>query len=155
VNFLVMAERPLFWDRQGEPLDTLEYGALCKFHSYKRVDESRIGDLWISTVWIGMDMAFWTEDPVIFETMVFSEVDPDSMHPELAAYVEAYMRYRTEEEALRGHAAVCMDVRQTIAKIEMAEAIHNDAIEHPLGHPCRACGETFHNHPNKECNGWY
>jgi len=128
---------------------------LRRFRCYLRVDESVIGDFWISTVWLGMDMSLWDERPVIFETMLFPQVEPESMHPELAAYAEVMIRYRTEEEALAGHAAICMDVRQTIAKIEMAEAIHNDAIEHPLGHPCRACGETFHNHPNKECNGWY
>ena len=149
--------RPIFFDREGEPLSIEEYGVLHSFRNlYCRVDESTIGPLWVSTVWLGTDMGFgMSGPPVIFETMIFGDENDTTIHPELRQMIDSMARYCTADEAQAGHAAICVDIRQLLAKIEMAEAIHNDAIDHPLGHPCRACGELFHNHPNKECNAWY
>ena len=161
---------PIFFDREGEPLTIMEYGVLHSFRNlYCRVDETTIGPLWVSTVWLGTDMGFGLDGPrpvvvssagvrplpVIFETMIFGDENDTTIHPELRQMIDSMARYCTAEQAQAGHAAICVDIRQLLAKIEMAQAIHDDAIEHPLGHPCRACGELFHNHPNKECNAWY
>ena len=130
-------DRPMFFDREGQPLDPVEYGALHQFRSYIQVAESQLGPLLVSTVWLGHDMGFGQSGPpLIFETMVFpaderyrfAEEDPN-LHPELRAWVHACGRTSTAEEAERIHAEVCMDIRQTLAKIEMAERVHDDALE--------------------------
>lgn len=57
--------------------------------------------VWISTVFIGLDMASGhSPAPVVFETMIFS-ADNDG---------ELYRRYSTWEEAVAGHAAACKSV---------------------------------------------
>lgn len=123
------ASRPILFDREGEPLDFMEYGALRQFRSYCRVAATDIGPLHVSTVWLGHDMGFGVNGPpVIFETMVFGPA-PDTLHPELREYGELQWRYCTTEEAEQGHAEICVDIRQVMAKIEMAEQILTDAIE--------------------------
>jgi hypothetical protein len=47
----------------------------------------------------------------------------------LRGAVVTVRRYRTAEEAEHGHAEVCMDIRQMAAKIEMAEQVHDEALE--------------------------
>ena len=37
-------------------------------------------------------------------------------------------REAAEEEALAGHAAVCVDIRQTMANIDMAREVLNEAL---------------------------
>ena len=55
------------------------------------IDES----LLVSTVFLGIDYSFGGPEPVLFETMVFSD------------YAEACCRYRTWKEAEEGHRWVC------------------------------------------------
>jgi len=135
---LPIMTRPMFYDRQNQPLEWDEFAVLHSFRSYCRVDEATIGPLWISTVWLGHDMGYgaglgdrlaageWT--PIVFETMVFRTPGEEDIHPELEAYVEAIVRYESEEEALAGHAAVCVDIRQTMAKIDMAREGMDEAL---------------------------
>ena len=138
VAFRFTMTRPMFYDRQNQPLEWDEFAVLHSFRSYCRVDEATIGPLWISTVWLGHDMGYgaglgdrlaageWT--PIVFETMVFRTPGEEDIHPELEAYVEAIVRYESEEEALAGHAAVCVDIRQTMAKIDMAREVMDEAL---------------------------
>jgi hypothetical protein len=120
--------RPMFFDRQLQPLGWEEYAILHSFRSYCRVDESNIGPLWISTVWLGTDLGIWGDDPIVFETMIFGPDESEPLHPEMRAYVDAMVRYASEDEAYQGHASVCMDVRQTLAKIEMAQEVLTEAL---------------------------
>lgn len=126
---LQMINRSMFFDRQLQPLDWEEYAILHSFRTlYCRVDESHIGPLWISTVWLGTDMGMWAESPIVFETMIFGPDESEPLHPEMRSYVDAIVRYASEDEAYQGHASVCMDIRQTLAKIEMAQEVLTEAL---------------------------
>jgi hypothetical protein len=111
--------RPMWFDRQGNPISMLRWGELREVgldpdghygeHSYVRVGEDVVGEVTVSTVWLGMDHGFvvgqrFPDDPpyrpVIFETMVFG-----------GEHDQAQMRYCTEEEAARGHAEAVEDLR--------------------------------------------
>src|SRR5215467_9051102 len=59
---------------------------------YYRIGHTRIGQVTVSTVWLGLDHRFGEGPPIIFETMVFG--GPDDQRQE---------RYCTEAEALLGH----------------------------------------------------
>jgi hypothetical protein len=73
---------------------------------YKRVAEDTIGDVWVSTVWIGIDMSFTGERPLIFETMTFGK-DGEVVDFE---GIEQW-RYTTEAAANVGHEAICAEAR--------------------------------------------
>lgn len=90
------------YDRMGRPISTLEYAALFSNSLYKGLAKDQVGDLLVSTVWLGLDHAFGGEGPpMIFETMV---LNPD--------YSDIYCeRYGTEDEALAGHKRILRDVR--------------------------------------------
>ena len=84
-----------YYDKQGNPLTTDEYFELLKREGreYKRVANTYIGDVQISTVWLGLDHGYHGV-PVIFETMQFGgDADGDCD------------RYSTLEEAQAGHDA--------------------------------------------------
>lgn len=80
-----------YYDKNGKPLTMMQWGELFQNPDYKIVQQDQIGDIKVSTVWMGMDLGFLNERPIIFETMVFGEFDQ---------YQE---RYATEQEALAGH----------------------------------------------------
>lgn len=65
----------------------------------RTIARDRFGDVWISTVFLGMDHAY-DGPPMLFETMVFGGPLDEEMD-----------RYSTRDEALRGHAR--MRVRVT------------------------------------------
>jgi len=84
-----------YLDRQGQPLTLMEWGVLMQDWDYKRIGFTQIGQVNVSTVWLGLDhsMPFLGETaPKIFETMIFGGVDDE--------YIE---RYGTEAEAQLGH----------------------------------------------------
>ena len=94
-----------YYDRQGKPLtDTMEWGRLHSDYEYKRVAETTIGRLWVSTVWLGLDHSFGDGPPLIFETMVFVAGEGgDDLD---------CRRYSTEAEALAGHEDVLAEIRE-------------------------------------------
>lgn len=139
-----------YYDRQGNRITMDRWCELNRDPECKRVAATYIGNLWISTVWLGMNHRFMPDDgtglPIIFETMVFADEqssphsyssDPDDpiaqrMHPELRDAVGLQLRYATEEEAIRGHDLVCIEIRTLMAKIEMAQQIHDAAIDEQI-----------------------
>lgn len=115
-----------FYDRSGNPITQERYGDLVTQDNggYKIV--ARSADLpdnvWISTVWLGMDHNFGEGTPLIFETAVFG-VESDIVD-----------RYTTEDEALEGHLAILKNVRamldpQTFYMEQAQGAIEQSAIE--------------------------
>jgi len=87
----------VYYDRDGNPIESgVEWGKYHVDPEYKRVASSYVAGKHISTVWVGMNMAFRNGPPIIFETMVFSEDADDGF----------MQRYATEEEALLGHLEV-------------------------------------------------
>lgn len=84
--------RHYYYDKNGKPLNMIQWGELFQNPDYKIVKRDQIGDVKVYTVWLGMDHGFLNELPIIFETMVFGG--------EFDQYQE---RYATEQEALAGH----------------------------------------------------
>lgn len=84
-----------YYDKQGKHLTSAEYmHLLCTIGpDYKRVAVAEIGDVTISTVWLGLDHGYGGE-PMIFETMQFGGEGDSDME-----------RYPTLEEARAGHDA--------------------------------------------------
>jgi hypothetical protein len=84
----------LGYARDGRPLtDVFEWSFLHSNLAYVHVGCTMIGDVEVSTVWIGIPQAGSTpERPLIFETMIFGgELDGHTW------------RYATEQEAELGH----------------------------------------------------
>lgn len=77
------------------------------FHDFKRrqVAETFVGDVRVSTVFLGIDHGFgMTDEPLVFETMAFKE--------NRSSYDDLYCeRYATWDEAIAGHEAMVKKVR--------------------------------------------
>lgn len=135
----------VWFNRQGKPITIEEWATLSRNLEYKRVAETTIGSLWVSTVWLGIDHGFAMPGtkhlPVIFETMIFpaeetywqhgraAENVVNDLHVELRELVESQWRYCTEAQAIAGHDQVCVDVRVLMSQIEMAEQVLQEAID--------------------------
>jgi hypothetical protein len=65
-----------------------------------RIGSDRVGDAWISTVWLGIDHGYGHGPPIIFETMIFGGRDDGFQ-----------ARYATKEAALAGHRRVVEAVK--------------------------------------------
>ena len=81
------------FDRNGKPLTNADYMLLFTYQPYKVLRKEKVGELLVSTVWLGLNHSYENDTPIIFETMVF-ENDTDSVYTE---------RYATEQQALMGH----------------------------------------------------
>lgn len=66
-----------------------------KDFSKRRVSQTYIGNVHVSTVFLGLDHSFGHGAPLLFETMIFG-----------GEHDEFCMRYSTLEEAMRGHEKV-------------------------------------------------
>jgi len=88
-----------YYDRDGNPMDMMDYSRQFANMEYKRVKETTLPDgTWISTVWLGIDHHFGDGPPLIFETMVFSSQEDMADHD--------CERYSTLAEAEAGHTAM-------------------------------------------------
>jgi len=89
----------VLFDRDGKPIDDfMDYLLKCGDDAYRIVARDDVGDLTVSTIWIGMDIGagFSNGRPYIFETIVFN---PDG------SATNRGRRYCTEMDARAGHAA--------------------------------------------------
>lgn len=91
----------LHFDRDGEPITLRQWAMLREAHDYAIIAQEYVGEAWVSTVWIGLDMGFFGGAPVIFETMIFGGEHDQSQY-----------RYMTEESAERGHRRVVEALEQ-------------------------------------------
>jgi hypothetical protein len=102
-----MGEGIGYYDRQGNPISFLRFGILREPPSeYPIVAKSQIGDILVSTVWLGIDHNFggrFGSRPLIFETMVFSGAESEEIE---------MRRYATEDDARAGHAEVVDEVKK-------------------------------------------
>ena len=91
-----------------------EWVALLGDGDYKRIAETTVGDLWVSTVWLGLDTN-WRDDqhPLIFETMVWN-IAGDKI-------TDGPIRYATEEAAMTGH-------RYVVAQIERRNELYGGPL---------------------------
>lgn len=104
-------ERNMYWNANTERITRDEWCVLAErkhAEGYGRVGSTRYGTLWVSTVWIGINMRMmWPLDgpPAIFETMVFCDTHDDR---KCACEWDGYeMRYPTWTQAAAGHAEIC------------------------------------------------
>lgn len=81
----------------------------------RRVAETTIGTLWVSTVFLGLDHNFGEGPPLLFESMAFPDRDKDGYQDEMQE------RYYTWDEAIAGHKAMVEAVRNLLAQHEKAE----------------------------------
>lgn len=84
-----------YFDRDGRPIEFLEWMRLRQDNEYAQVALDKIGSRTVSTVWLGVSSFLWRESDknsspqAIFETMVF---------PDLSC-----QKYSTLAEAKAGH----------------------------------------------------
>ncbi len=110
----------MYYDKQGTPIlgdpndpadfmGTLTWARLREDRVYSQIARDEIPQaagtptILVSTVWIGLDMAYGDAPPLIFETMVFG--GPLDLEQR---------RYATEAEAILGHV-------ETLARVLNAE----------------------------------
>jgi hypothetical protein len=100
-----------YFDRQGKQLKTIdEWTKLLGDPEYHRIALTRIGPVYVSTIWTGLDFG-WCEDiqPTIFETMTFNRL---AKHENKGwARNRMTVRYSTEEEARKGHERIVNQIR--------------------------------------------
>lgn len=92
-----------FYYRDGTPIEgdmltiSLTWGRLNEDDEYRVVALTELEKVSVSTVWLGFDHGYGhTEQPVIFETMVFGAGASES----------GVLRWTSEEQAKEGHEAV-------------------------------------------------
>jgi hypothetical protein len=87
-----------FFDRAGNPIEMEVWSNLHRNRDYRTVRQDRLGDVLVSTIWLGMNHAF-DDNVLIFETMIFDgERDGEQW------------RWTTEAEALAGHQAIMDEI---------------------------------------------
>lgn len=92
----------LYWDKDGTPLETLEWAHKFEDYDYRFVGHDYVGPYRVSTLWMGLPPThhwFCPEGPAaVFETAVFqARVEgPERRH------------YVTEADALAGHQEVVL-----------------------------------------------
>jgi hypothetical protein len=85
-------------DENGSPIRASLWDWAFWFETHsRRVAETTVDDVWISTVFLGLDHSWGEGPPLIFETMVFGE--HCALHGEMD-------RYTTWKQAEEGHAAM-------------------------------------------------
>jgi hypothetical protein len=97
-----------YYDRQGHPMSMDAWTVALVDNDTRRVAFTEMGNIEISTVWLGLDHNFWCSgSPLIFETMVFG-----------GEYNNWQQRYCTEEQAKVGHNQVVAALRAGLAPHE-------------------------------------
>lgn len=93
--------RPIYFDKDGSPLNLMEWAYKFELMSYRIVSRTKIDKYEVSTVWIGLDQDIMQQGvPIIFETMIFcADKDDEFYH-----WID---RYSTLEEAQKGHFDAC------------------------------------------------
>lgn len=76
---------------------------------YRVVGLDRVGEITISTVWIGYDPHHGTGTPRVYETLVTAPDHTEHRHP-----------YTTEAEAIEGHAEHVAGAQDVVARIRAA-----------------------------------
>ena len=90
-----------YYGRDGKPIQQSEFFDKWSTLEYKRVAKDTVGDVEVSTVWLGRDHGWGNSEPVIFETMIFG-----------GKYDQYQDRYTTEAEAVMGHGWIVEALRR-------------------------------------------
>jgi hypothetical protein len=101
---------PWHFDRDGNPISWERWAELLgqREPDYRRVGADVVGDLSVSTVWIGIDVTFALRyslaPPMIYETIIFAADDDHPLNM-------AMMRYGNEIDAYEGHQRTVADMQ--------------------------------------------
>lgn len=115
----VPRSRSFHWDinARGEvaPCDLWRWAFMFEFQfKWRIIQQTTLGDVFVSTVFLGTDMSWGGGRPILFESMVFrGPLDQEQD------------RYATREDALAGHADLVERCRAALAELE---AITQEAL---------------------------
>jgi hypothetical protein len=88
--------------------DALEWGRWYENHDARRIDDTQVDELRVSTVFLGLDHNWFGHGPpILFETMVFGADANATPGADLFC-----RRYATKAEAEAGHALIVAAVRE-------------------------------------------
>lgn len=106
-------DRSLRIDRAGQPMSEGDWAEASDDREYVRVAEDAVGDLRISTVWMGTDdrVIGGGPEPQIFETMLRGDAGGRAWDVD-----DFQRRYATERDALIGHSEIVAAVRSKLAQ---------------------------------------
>jgi hypothetical protein len=80
-----------YFDWQGQPITLQQWMRL--FDDERHLGDDHVGDVHVSTVWLGLDHGYGDGPPLIFETMIFG-----------GPLDQECWLYATEQQARAGHA---------------------------------------------------
>jgi len=113
--------RERHFDRKGNPISYADWAEAFSDYEYRVVKKTIIGDVEISTVWLGMDHGFRRNGPpIIFETMCFQRSDDGTRED-----FDFQDRYATEAQALKGHAEAVVAVEADLIKPRGDDEAHD------------------------------
>lgn len=103
--------KPMWFDKQGKPLKMGEWARLFEHTEYRRVERTVfINNAEISTIWVGIHFSAH-KDPYLFETSIW--------HPNAKRW-DTVAKYKTLEDAKKGHAAKVKEMQETYALAPVA-----------------------------------
>lgn len=85
------------------PCSMYEFGKQVEDPRSRIIGKTQLGPYVVSTVFLMIDHGFGGEKHLFFETMIWSEKDPDAEYKFFDNY---QWRYETYEEALEGHKTI-------------------------------------------------
>lgn len=119
--------RPRYFDRDGQPVSLLRWSQILNDDAYRHIASDYLtgGDVWVSTVLLGLDHNFTGHGPPeIFETMVFNHMSEEEVAKRKREWdhlglpgmdfpwdEDSCFRYATEQEARDGHQEVVNALR--------------------------------------------
>jgi hypothetical protein len=119
----LLAGRPL--DREGMPIDWPTFERLNSDRTYKIVEETTIGTVVISTVWLGVSQGRPGDPALIFETMGFVTEGGAIDHARAGTL---RLLYSSEAEARTGHARVKATAEELYARRALTMGALSGAI---------------------------
>ncbi len=110
-HYILDGHRPVPCD------DFMAWGTFMDKVDGRRVGETSVGDIWVSTVFLGLDHRYGNGPPMLFETMAF--IDDESLSCD---------RYSTWEQAETGHALVVQAAHQQMTLVSLAATLMIETI---------------------------
>lgn len=94
--------------KDGIPVECRDILVWAKWFEENRkeriVKQDTVGNLFVSTVFLGLDYGFFGGKPILYETMIFDESKGGE-----GIYSE---RYCTKEESLKNHEKLLVDIQE-------------------------------------------
>jgi hypothetical protein len=108
-------------DRKPVRASLFEWAAWFEKVENRRVAETTIGDIWVSTVFLGIDLNCSDKGPpLLFETMVFDEPVEKRLFGQIREVREELdlRRTATWDDAIREHERACFAIREALREAE-------------------------------------